>query len=309
MQPDHELAGRSPSRRRWHVTALSFVPLLAWWLLAAAVAGQEPGPKEEPGAAPPAAEAKPAAAPAPAEAAPAKAPVSFPVKSDALSDVSDGQDDPENAMVVEMSALADIIVALQNTSDEELAKHLDPKITYAHLMKYPGRYRGQVVQLRGRLRQVDQKELKPNKSGVTKVWHCYLSDALAHITNVLCLEGPPAGMELASPAQATGIFLKRYAYENKMSGEKTVLTWGPMLVVRRLAPYDVMAEEYDISRKMNHPVAIAIFLLIGLCLAGYVYFWIRGRYAKANIFAQRRIEKEGEGLFPRKPRPPQRPKG
>ncbi|MGD0088537.1 MAG: hypothetical protein ABSE73_01330 [Planctomycetota bacterium] len=278
--------------------------LLSLALLAGLAARAEEAPKpdapknEAPAAG---ADKKEAAAPgAKTESAPGLP--AFPLKSEFFQYVLDKSEDDEEAMQLEFHALEDILVALQASTAAHLQENVSPAIqtetAYRDLMKNPDTYRGHVVQLRGVLELVERFPVPDNRSGLEALYRGQLSTMTGKLYTFFSIQRPPPEL-MKRPARITGVFLKRYAFKNRLAGEK--LTWTPAVIVRDVEAYS----EAD-APPTRDPISNTTAMLIAVFLAFIVVrviFEFRRQKAKAvreNPFQQRR--KMG-GAAPPPPRP------
>lgn len=271
----------------------------------AGAAGVKPEPvenKDRP--APASAENKEAAAPAAEEKKESASglPV-FPLKSEYFELVADKSDEDEEAMRLEFHALEDILVALQACNDEYLKKNVSPTITtetaYRTLMLHAEDYRGHVVQLRGALEYYDRFPIQDNKCGLEVLYRGQLSTITGKLYTFFSIQRPPEEL-MHKPVRVTGVFLKRYAYMNRLAGTK--LTWTPAVIARGLEAYS----EADVA-PTHDPISGTTALLICIFLAFIVvrvFFEIRRqrlKSARENPFLQQRRKQGGAAPAPKPP--------
>jgi hypothetical protein len=117
------------------------------------------------------------------------------------------------------------LVDLANkTPAAELRKHAAPEaeITFAHLMREPIRYRGQLVTLKGHLRTLKRFEAseneKLNSSGVKVLYQGDLFTNAAHPNPYVVImpsvpDGLPLGLNISEDVTFTGFFFKLWRYK------------------------------------------------------------------------------------------------
>ncbi|MFH0940207.1 MAG: hypothetical protein V1899_13145, partial [Planctomycetota bacterium] len=156
--------------------------------------------------------------------------------------------------------------------------------------------RGQVVKVVGILESF-KKVIIPNTSGVTNLWRGQTSGS-GQIISFRSLEPLPDGIKVGDPVELAGIFMQRYAYLNRIPGEK--LTISPLIFARRLEAYTDIKQTTSGSNAMSNPVAIILFVFIGLAAAAWCYMRAKDKTTRSNYFTQLKAAKEGpQGLFPK----------
>ena len=285
--------------------------LLILNLLAASLqAGEDAAPAPEPKAAAPstdeAAKTPPEKA-AEQKAAPTGPLPKFPVESEFFEMVFDSnepEDSWENNAIqqIEMQPAADILVALKASTQEHLTKHISQDIKYKELMKTPDKFRGQVVQVRGLLEIFQKFPIPENKSGLTEVWRGQISNINGQIYTFFSVDMPDKNL-IKKPVRLTGVFLKRYAYKNRLEGEK--LTWTPAIFVNYVEAFSEN-DVYKGKSPMSGLTALIVAVLVLLVAAriGYKYVVMKNK-PQTNYFSKLKRRKEGPvGKFPRmKPAP------
>lgn len=235
----------------------------------------------------------------------AGAPPALPLKSEWFEHVVDQRDDAEEAMRIELHALEDILVALQASTDEHLKQNVDGSVptetAYKMLMEKAEEYRGHVIQLRGVLEVCERFPIPENKSGLESLQRGQISTITGKIYTFFSIQKPPDEL-MKRPVRITGIFLKRYAYKNRLAGEK--LTWTPVVFIRGVEKYS----EADVPPGSD-PMSRTTAILVGVFLTFIVVRVIlevrrqRAKAARANPFAQARAGGLARPVGPFKPGP------
>ena len=231
----------------------------------------------------------------------------FPIKSERYGQIDDSYENIvnnmyENQMDIEYGAMEDMLVALRASSQEHIQKNLDEKLTYKNLMSDPQKYRGSVVRINGILEEFKETRVTPNMSGLGTVFKGQTSNTFGQVVSFRCVEPLPDGLKVGQPVQLVGIFLQRYAYLNRLPGEK--LTWTPLLFVRRVEPYTDIKQATSGPNPMSNGTAIIIFLFIGAAAAVWCYSRMKVRAVGGNHFSRIKAEKQGPaGNFPRPGKP------
>jgi hypothetical protein len=203
-------------------------------------------------------------------------------------------------MELDFAPMDDVMTAIRGSSQEHLAKSIEPDVTFKMLMKEPEKYRGHVVKLVGLLAPV-------RKSGFAQFYKGQITNSNGQIVSFRSLEPLPQGMKEGQPVQLVGVFLQRYCYLNQEPGEK--LTWTPLLFVRRVEPYNDMKNFNASQSPMSNAAAIIVFIFVSLGAAAYMYSRMKYKVAAANHFTRMKTEKEGpqNNIFPRRSATPRKP--
>jgi hypothetical protein len=286
-----------------------FVKFCSTLLVLSLFASALPAGEDAPAVAEPTqAEPGKADAPVPAEkaAAPRAEPTGplakLPVTSDFFDMVFDSiepEDSWENNAIqqIEMQPAADILTALKASTHEHLANHVSSDVKYKELMKTPEKFRGQVVQVRGLLETFQKFPIPENKSGEVEIWRGQISNIHGQIYTFFSLDMPDKDLT-KKPVRLTGVFLKRYAYKNRLEGEK--LTWTPAIFVRNVEAFSEN-DVYKGKSPMSGLTALIIAVLVLLVAAriGYKYVVTKNK-PQTNYFTKMRRRKEGVAdKFPR----------
>jgi hypothetical protein len=235
---------------------------------------------------------------APKAAAPAGPGPKFPLQSEWFVHIADIMPDDKNvgdveeAQALEQHALEDILIALQASSDEHLKANVDPDVTYKNLMREAEKYRGHVVQVRGLLETSERFPILDNKSGVSELYRGQTSTIYGQINTFLSIERPDPEL-IKHPVRITGIFMKRYAFKNRLAGEK--LTWTPVILVKKVEAFS----EADVGpAPLSNIAKLAIAMVVVLLLGRLAYrvTSVQSKSAKGNPFAKinRRITERAE---------------
>ncbi len=134
----------------------------------------------------------------------------------------------------EQSVALPLLNILNRTDPARLREASLGHVAYAQLFRQPEHYRGRLVTVSGTVRRVNPIELYPNEYGLREYYEVWLFPVDNPSTPIViyCLylpEGFPTGMTLAQEAEATGFFLKRWAYAAK-DGFRS----APMMLARSL---------------------------------------------------------------------------
>jgi len=197
----------------------------------------------------------------------------FPLKSEWFSHIADTMPDDKTygdeteAQQIEMHALEDVLVAVNASPEAHLKKsvrEIEKKGSFRALMKDAELYRGSVVQIRGLLENSERFPIPENKSSITEPFRGQISNISGQIFSFISIERPPQEL-LKHPVRLTGVFIKRYAYKNRLAGEK--LTWTPLLVVKKVEAFS----EADVaSPPMSKTTAMLVaFAMVALFVRIY----------------------------------------
>lgn len=163
---------------------------------------------------------------------------------------------------------------------EAMARAVKPEITYVHLLEHPTRYRGAVVRVDGRLRQLRQWDAPRSlwNDGIRDFYEGVIeSDRyFAHRYYVVLTEMPAGikpGDKLDIPVTCYAFFFKRAYLEAKDGTKKAApLLVGRGLVLRKEPPPPPLDE----SSWMDSP-GLLVFagLAATAALVGGLIFWFR----------------------------------
>jgi len=165
---------------------------------------------------------------------------------------------------------------------EWIERHARRDLTWAHLLREPAKYRGQLVLLRGRLRRLVRDELDSNEYGLETRYEGWLyteeSGKYAYATIVT---DPPAGMPLGSINESVtvaGYFLGWWRHHNQ-EGKPTS---SPLILGRRIN-WHQYAERPDVVFARSHAIVLAV--LATVAVGGFLAIALyrrRSRSALAN---------------------------
>jgi len=248
-------------------------------------------------------------------------PPEFPLKSSRFDTIDDSYehhadnfDHSRNEMEMPFGAMEDIMLAIRASTHEHLVKNIDEEAKFRKLMKTPEQFRGHVVKLIGVLADTQGgprnrdflHEGYPatlNLSGFERVYKGQTTNANGEIISFRSMEPVPADMKPGQSVQLIGIFMMRYCYLNRDAGK--MLTWTPMVFVRRVVPYTQMKEFSSTDNPMSNTAVIVVFLFVGGGAAAYFYSRMKYKTRSANRFTRMKEEKEqgqgAQGFFPRPP--------
>lgn len=228
---------------------------------------------------------------APTAAAPAgvgKGP-KFPLESEWFIHIADIMPDDKNvgdveeAQQLELHALEDILIALQASSDAHLKASITPsEALFKSLMRGAEKFRGHVVQRRGLLEVSERFPIPDNKSGISELYRGQISSIYGEIFTFLSIERPNPDL-IKHPARLTGVFMKRYAYKNRLAGEKQ--TWTPLLIVKNVEAY---SESDAPATPMSNLAKMAIVMVVVLLLGRLAFrvTSVQAKTARGNPFGR-----------------------
>lgn len=118
----------------------------------------------------------------------------------------------------EHEAFYSLLALLERTDGATLARHSTGPVSYVQLFRQPAQYRGEVVDLRGTVRQAQRVEAQPNEKAVASYWRLALQpdDHRDGLIFIYCLGLPPGFPTDASArpqVDVRGIAFKRWAYQ------------------------------------------------------------------------------------------------
>ncbi|MCY3021283.1 MAG: hypothetical protein NTW87_19895 [Planctomycetota bacterium] len=233
-----------------------------------------------------------------APAAPARP--TYPLKSEYFKDVIDPQagEDVEEAMKLEVHATQEVIAALKASPEEYLKESLTPEVTFRKLMRTPEQFRGHVVQVRGLLEFCERFPVPDDWADTSPLYRGQISTMTGEMYTFFALERPPAEL-MKKPVRLTGIFLKRYAYKNRLAGEK--LTWSPAVFIHNVEQYsEADTGPGKAPMELKTALLIAIFLLFIVVRVAFGYVRMKNKNARENPFVRM---KGGKGIASPFPKP------
>jgi len=233
----------------------------------------------------------------------------LPVRSKYLDEIEDGghetPEEQETLRELPLEAMAAILSALKDMPLEQLEAVPDKTTDFNALMKEPAKHRGSVVQLSGVLQFVQESEIRPNASGLTKCWLGRISTARRRIITFISIEPLPEEMKVGKGVRITGLFYKRYAYSNRDAGGK--LTICPLIITPRPVEYSELASGAGGFKFTWLEVVVCFGALVVLC--GVLYGRSMRKASSGNAFTRRKELLSGPPTnFPKPDRPPPGPK-
>ena len=159
----------------------------------------------------------------------------LPVQCAFFDEVVDGMDEPEEAMGLDPVSTAAILESLKNCTAEYLREKSEA-ITFKKLMTDPKPYRGHALTVSGVLKFTDKIKMPASIKGAPPVmYQGILANGKQELYMFLSEEPIPADIKEGTGVRVSGIFLKRFAYVNRMAGE--MATWAPLLFVCKVEKY------------------------------------------------------------------------
>jgi len=241
---------------------------------------------------------------APKSAANAKQP-KFPMTSEWFVNIGDtmpddnGPNDEEDAQQVEFHPLEEAMLALQASTDEHLAESVDDEASsFKKLIREAPKYRGHIVRFRGKLETSERFPIPDNKTGLGELYRGQTTTIYGEMETFLSMERPDRDL-INRPVRITGIFLKRYAFKNRLEGDK--LTWTPLIIIKKVEAFS----EADVApTPMSNIAKLAIAMVVVLLLGRLAYrvVYVQGKSARGNPFTKinRRLAERKEKTVPKK---------
>jgi hypothetical protein len=214
----------------------------------------------------------------PAPAGPA-APVVNPAVLAGVEDKAPVRSAEENHY--EFTAYNYLLELAHGTPVEAFARSARRDLTFAHFFEEPGKYRGEVVHVEGRLRRLrrfDAPRLAWT-SGIRHVYEGWIFDPEIYAANPVCLiftELPPGWkveerIDPPLPVAFDGYFFKRYRYKAADTWRDAPLLIGRAPVARPLAE----APEWSVPYSNAFVMTFLLVLAITLGLAVGLGLWYR----------------------------------
>jgi hypothetical protein len=196
-------------------------------------------------------------------------------------------DDSDEVRMLEMSRLREFVdhdralaaepyyylldLARHNPA-EWLETHARRDLTWAHLLREPDKYRGQLVLLRGRLLRLTRDDCGENDYGLTTRYEGWVAtEESGKYSYAVIVTEPPTGLALGTPNDSVavaGYFLGWWRHPDQ--NEK--LTSSPIILGRRLVTLkQPMRPDVAISPAYGIAIGAAIVVLA----LGSVYFGFR----------------------------------
>ena len=213
----------------------------------------------------------------------------FPMVSEWFVNIGDtmpddnGPNDEEDAQQVEFHPLEEALLALQASTDEHLAESVDEEASsFKKLIREAAKYRGHVVRFRGKLETSERFPVPDNKTGLGELFRGQTTTIYGEMETFLSMERPDRDL-INRPVRITGIFLKRYAFKNRLEGDK--LTWTPLIIIKKVEAFS----EADVApAPMSNLAKLAIVMVVVLLLGRLAYrvTYVQGKSAAGNPFTK-----------------------
>ncbi len=174
----------------------------------------------------------------------------------------------------ERHAWFNLLDVLNRTKQSELRKAAMGQVTFAQLFQQPDDYRGELVTIRGVVRQAYRFTAPENDVGIETFHQLWISpdDHRSSPMVVYCLTLPsgfPLEEDLREDAQITGFFFKRWAYRAK----DTVRT-APVLAAKTLQWQQPVESSKSPS---TDPITLGAIVGVSVLASGIALFFILRR--------------------------------
>ena len=183
-------------------------------------------------------------------------------------------------------------------------------ITFAHLANQPSRYRGQIVHVEGRLRQLRRFDppATAKVAGVKDLYEAWIFDPEKFGTDPWCIlfTELPAGLKVGEKTTPTvafdGYFFKRYKYESRNTNKSEHWRTAPLLIGRTVvltgaAPAAVAEPEEDWAGSLI-PLFLSLVITSIVLAFGLGWLFRRGdRKVRARLAVAREREFELNGTM------------
>ncbi len=202
----------------------------------------------------------------------------------------------------EAPALKAILEFVRHLSDEEIAAHADDQVTFDVIRATPDYYRGKLVTIQGRAKQLlpfDYATFGSVRDPI-EAYQCWITtpDSRGIPYLVLCPEPPeemPTGRSIDEPVRATGYFIRHFSYPSKKGTSTTLL-----LIAKRIewTPSPNRAGK-KISEKLETTL---LFWALGLGLLvaglGAWYLWGNHKFRTSHLhdIAESRLDADPKDL-------------
>jgi hypothetical protein len=214
--------------------------------------------------------------------------------TDYLRGVRDERPLPENLLnkeseELEAMAYYDAVMKAHRTSLAGFESVVDPDVTFGHIFREPGKQRGKVVRIDGRIRRIrkyDAPEMLA-LAGIPTIYEAWLFNE-RYGFNPVCLittELPPGvkvGEVLDGPAaEFVGYFFKKYRYKSPDSPGKNQFRDAP-LVIGRIKTATSLIQESDSSWTRG---LLPLFVTVVGCTGLFVLvltWWFRRNDARVR---------------------------
>jgi hypothetical protein len=157
-------------------------------------------------------------------------------------------------------------------------------VTLAHLHSDPGRYRGQLVLLKGRLRRLLKDDFETNDYGLTTRYEgCLYTDEGGRTPYIVIVTEPPAAMPLGmiyEHVSVAGYFLGWW-YHDTQEGKRYP---SPVFLARRLLWHTAPLERPEAGWSSTYGLAVGIAVAVA-CLA-VAWFSLRRKPIRTSASAE-----------------------
>ncbi|QDT46785.1 hypothetical protein Pan258_08050 [Symmachiella dynata] len=168
----------------------------------------------------------------------------------------------------EQGAYYKILAQARELSEQQLESAAADAVTFAQMFTDPDDYRGRLVTIHGRVKQLTPMQAVKNDFGIETVYEAWMltpdsgtNPVLMHFTNIP--EGIPTGTDLDLDCRFTGYFFKKYAFVAQHGPHSTTMLLGKEL---RWTPPQTIAPELGLA-----PYILGVVVLMGVVLAAL--FW------------------------------------
>jgi len=195
-------------------------------------------------------------------------PPSYPVFLEGLDTIKDGFPDQDEAREIDPVAY-ELMRLIRRSPQELLDKSADPKLEFENLMRESenAQWRGHVASLNGVFREVHYHKLPDgNYAGLKGYWFGIFSLGKNYLATFISIEPLPEELKPGMAIEVTGIYMKRYAFGNRMPG--AMLTWAPLLVIRHVEPIALIPDVDMFSGwRLYALIGMSVVLLLVLATA------------------------------------------
>jgi hypothetical protein len=173
----------------------------------------------------------------------------------------------------EVRAYIYLLVQAHATSAEAFARSARRDVTYAHLFEEPGKYRGQVVHVQGRLKRLRRFDAPAFAAhqGVPVIYEGWIFDDLYHRHPfcVVVTDLPPGisvGERTDYPVSVDGYFFKRYRYKAGEGWRDAPLLIGRTFLTQpaSVAGGNEWSATNDLAPAILGLLAASVLLVLGL---------------------------------------------
>lgn len=189
-------------------------------------------------------------------------------------------------MEIEAEPLYYLIKKCITKTQEEISKELDKSVTYRKLITDSEMYRGKVVHMRGKLIDLEMRQLSTgntNDTGMYSILRGYLLNAEGEIVIFECVDKDIAkklALKKGSSISFDGYFLKNWASPDRSKRTQKMLRWYPFLVVKTIE------KNIFVQEKHSGKTLLAVFIVVVLILL-LIIFALQKRWSKRDDLQQR----------------------